>query len=172
MGAYYTFISSLNYLDFSGEAPFSPEEFLERAAVWLPEKELAALEDGLAKGAPKIASTYERWEKSFRSAVATLRAAKLSLDFQPNWLECDFLDGETRQAIQELYKAGDPLKLERGLDAIRFAKLDELSVGHFFDFTIVFCYYRKLKLLWRWQTLNPEAGAAVVKSCSLPPAEN
>lgn len=165
MANYYTFVCSLNYLDFQGEAPMAPAEFLEQAANWLPAGELAALCDWDLPGGPAIAAEWSLYERSLKSAVAAVRAQRLGREFQPDRLSCDILDGQTRQSISELYKGNDPLKLERGLDGLRFAKLDELGAGHFFDFTAVFCYYAKLCLMWRWQTLDSARGLAVVKDC-------
>jgi len=74
------------------------------------------------------------------------------------------MDGATRQGIAELYKTGEPLKIERGLDLICFSRLDEMSAGHFFDYTVVFCYYKKLTILWRWKCLDDLKGQEVLKN--------
>lgn len=140
----------------------SPDEFIERAAPWLAEEELKALTDPNAENG--VAAEWALFERSFRSAVAQVRAAKLGKEFQPDRLKTDVLDGATRQGIAELYKTGEPLKIERGLDLICFSRLDEMSAGHFFDYTVVFCYYKKLTILWRWKCLDDLKGQEVLKN--------
>lgn len=140
----------------------SPDEFIERATPWLAEEELKALTDPNAENG--VAAEWALFERSFRSAVAQVRAAKLGKEFQPDRLKTDVLDGATRQGIAELYKTGEPLKIERGLDLICFSRLDEMSAGHFFDYTVVFCYYKKLTILWRWKCLDDLKGQEVLKN--------
>ena len=96
--------------------------------------------------------------------MAQVRAAKLGKEFQPDRLKTDVMDGAVRQGIAELYKTGEPLKIERGLDLICFSRLDEMSAGHFFDYTVVFCYYKKLTILWRWKCLDDLKGQEVLKN--------
>lgn len=140
----------------------SPDEFIERATPWLAEEELKALTDPNAENG--VAAEWALFERSFRSAVAQVRAAKLGKEFQPDRLKTDVLDGAVRQGIAELYKTGEPLKIERGLDLICFSRLDEMSAGHFFDYTVVFCYYKKLVILWRWKCLDDLKGQEVLKN--------
>ena len=140
----------------------SPDEFIERAAPWLSEEELKALTDPNAETG--VAAEWALFERSFRSAVAQVRAAKLGKEFQPDRLRTDVMDGAVRQGIAELYKTGEPLKIERGLDLICFSRLDEMSAGHFFDYTVVFCYYKKLTILWRWKCLDDLKGQEVLKN--------
>lgn len=162
MSNYYTFICSLPYLNFEGEPPMSPDEFIERATPWLAEEELKALTDPNPETG--VAAEWALFERSFRSAVAQVRAAKLGKEFQPDRLKTDVMDGAVRQGIAELYKTGEPLKIERGLDLICFSRLDEMSAGHFFDYTVVFCYYKKLTILWRWKCLDDLKGQEVLKN--------
>ena len=142
----------------------SPDEFIERATPWLTEEELKALTNADANF--DVAAEWALWERSFRSAVAQVRAAKLGKEFQVDRLKTDVMDGATRQGIAELYKTGEPLKIERGLDLLSFSHLDEMSAGHFFDYTVVFCYFKKLLILWRWKCLDDLKGQEVLKdSC-------
>lgn len=142
----------------------SPDEFIERATPWLTEEELKALTNADANF--DVAAEWALWERSFRSAVAQVRAAKLGKEFQVDRLKTDVMDGATRQGIAELYKTGEPLKIERGLDLLSFSRLDEISAGHFFDYTVVFCYFKKLMILWRWKCLDDLKGQEVLKdSC-------
>ena len=162
MSNYYTFVCSLPYLNFEGEPPMSPDEFIERAAPWLSEEELKALTDPNPETG--VAAEWALFERSFRSAVAQVRAAKLGKEFQPDRLRTDVMDGAVRQGIAELYKTGEPLKIERGLDLICFSRLDEMSAWHFFEYTVVFCYYKKLTILWRWKCLDDLKGQEVLKN--------
>ena len=165
MSNYYTFVCSLPYLNFEGEPPMSPDEFIERATPWLGDEELKALTDTNAK--LDVAAEWALWERSFRSAVAQVRAAKLGKEFQIDRLRTDVMDGATRQGIAELYKTGEPLKIERGLDLLSFSHLDEMSAGHFFDYTVVYCYFKKLVILWRWKCLDDLKGQEVLKNSCL-----
>lgn len=42
-----------------------------------------------------------------------------------------------------------------------------MSAGHFFDYTVVFCYFKKLVILWRWKCLDDLKGQEVLKNSCL-----
>ena len=163
MSAYYTFVCSLPYLSFEGEPPMTPKEFVERAAFYLKDEELSDL-TGKDRSS-EVGSSWNKWERSLRSAVAAVRAGRVGKEFQPDRLGTDILDGMTRQTLSDLYKTEAPMRIERGLDEVRFNKLDELASGHFFDYVVIFCYYQKLLILTRWKGLDAEGGREVVKNC-------
>lgn len=163
MSAYYTFVCSLPYLSFDSEVPMMPEEFLDRASFYLGASEMSDLTG--EERVSDIGAAWDLWERSFRTAVASIRAGRTGKEFQPDRTKTDILDGVTRQTVADLYKTEAPMKIERGLDLLRFSKLDELSCGHNFDYAVIFCYYQKLRLMWRWKGMDKKSGEEVVKNC-------
>lgn len=163
MSAYYTFVCSLPYLSFDSEPPMPPEDFLARASFYLTEEELADL--GKPGRGSEVGAAWERWERSFRTAVAAVRAGRTGKEFQPDKTDLELMDSQVRQTVSELYKTEAPMRIERGLDALRFAKLDELASGHYFDYAVIFCYFQKLLILWRWKNLDVSGGRKVMEDC-------
>ena len=53
---------------------------------------------------------------------------------------------------------GDILKRERGLDELRWRKIDELTILDSFDLEVLLGYVAKLKIIDRWLQLDPDSG--------------
>ena len=62
------------------------------------------------------------------------------------------------EAVEAVLNCGDILKRERGLDDLRWQKIDELTVLDVFDIEAILGYTAKLKIIDRWLQLDPEAG--------------
>ena len=58
---------------------------------------------------------------------------------------------------------GDILKRERGLDDLRWQKIDELTVLDVFDIEAILGYVAKLKIIDRWLQLDPDSGRALFR---------
>ena len=99
-----------------------------------------------------------RFDLNVRNAkVAYLNAAlgrKPSQDVMP-------VDGGTFEEAAELdriLKQGDILSRERGIDDIAWKKVDELTVFHYFDMTVILGFIVKLKIIDRWMKLDEATG--------------
>ena len=64
---------------------------------------------------------------------------------------------------QNVLNLGDILKRERGLDELRWRKIDELTILDCFDLEVLLGYVAKLKIIDRWLQLDPESGRAMFR---------
>ena len=113
--------------------------------------------EALASGNGFIREWF-RFDLNVKNAkVAYLNAAlgrKPSQDIMP-------VDGGTFEEAAELdriLKQGDILSRERGIDDIAWKKVDELTVFHYFDMTVILGFIVKLKIIDRWMKLDEATG--------------
>lgn len=66
-------------------------------------------------------------------------------------------------AVQEVLDCGDILRRERGLDELRWRKIDELTILDDFDIEAILGYVAKLKIIDRWLQLDPDSGRALFR---------
>ena len=65
---------------------------------------------------------------------------------------------EARQEVRAVLDCGDILRRERGLDDLMWRKADELTLWSLFDFSTILAFTAKLKIIGRWEKLDPETG--------------
>ena len=62
------------------------------------------------------------------------------------------------EAVQQVLNRADLLQRERGLDDLRWQKVDELTAMDVFDLEFILGFVARLKIVDRWLQLDPEAG--------------
>ena len=67
------------------------------------------------------------------------------------------------EAVQNVLNCGDILRRERGLDDLRWRKIDELTILDVFDIEAILGYAAKLKIIDRWLQLDPDSGRALFR---------
>ena len=79
------------------------------------------------------------------------------------------LEGREEAEFPELAKANailhgtDILDRERGLDELRWQKIDEITLMDYFDIEIILGFVCKLKIIDRWLQLDPDSGRALFR---------
>ena len=63
-----------------------------------------------------------------------------------------------RQEIMTVLEGDDILKRERGLDDLMWRKIDEITVMDVFDMEAILGFIAKLKIIDRWDKLDPDTG--------------
>lgn len=63
-----------------------------------------------------------------------------------------------RDEVRSVLGCGDILRRERGLDDLMWRKADELTLWSLFDIDIILAFIAKLKVVERWEKLDPETG--------------
>ena len=63
-----------------------------------------------------------------------------------------------RQEIMAVLEGDDILKRERGLDDLMWRKIDEITVMDVFDMEAILGFIAKLKIIDRWDKLDPDTG--------------
>ena len=151
----------------------SVEAFLELCVKWVSPAKLRLLSElGLvppSEGAiPEICASareYLNWERAMRVRFARQRATRLGRQDLPAE---DSLSGayftDLERLVQEAYLAPNPLERERLLDAARWRKLEDLELGHIFDFDNLCIYKLKLMLREKWGVRQLQKGSADLDS--------
>lgn len=106
---------------------------------------------------PSSLKGWYRFEQSLRNELVRSRAA------QRQWDETGYLrDGEAVTGIEDIVREAlaqsNPLQGEEVLLRARWNKLEELEVGHYFDFQRLAVLYLKMQLLERKSRFDLEAG--------------
>lgn len=110
-----------------------------------------------------LAKKFKIWEGSLRNELVRLRAA--GLDRNPGESTRDTENEASTAAAAALAMAQpNPLEVEIYLGRCRWEKIDEMSVGHFFDMEFLRAYRLKLQILERHAMFNEEKGFAVYKN--------
>lgn len=160
--AYYYFVASLPGLRWGEAPPMTSAELLQRAAEWLPARDVAALAAVAAREYGAITHTaairWWQWETALGNALASARAARLGRDAAPHLRGSEIAEAHVRTAVQEAVKTDDPLKAEQLLDQLRWQFYEELAAAHAFDFETVVSYFLRLGLLERWAQFDTQRG--------------
>ena len=165
MAQYYYTVASLPLLAYDGEAAISAEEFLgicerEVGGATLKFLRAALVESGEPAGeVPRALATWSGWDGSLRLELARLRAHALGRELS----EAESADEavsvlEAGQIAREAFSQESPLQAEDALDRARWAFLDALSVGHYFDLHVLIVYALRLRILARRAFFTSELG--------------
>lgn len=66
-------------------------------------------------------------------------------------------------AARDVLNSGDILARERGLDELRWKKIDDLTILDSLDLEVILGFVAKLKIIDRWLQLDPDAGRALFR---------
>lgn len=163
-GNHYYFIASLPELRFGQPPELTVEEFLARAGEQLsPEQHAVLTAIGRVpreRAATSVEARWNAWETALRNQAARLRAVRRNQE--PD----DYLRPETDafanldKQVMEAFDDTNPAEERRQLDTLRWRFLNDLEVGHEFDFERLVVYLLKLILLEKWAGLSREEGRA------------
>ena len=162
--SYYYFISSLPNIEFGQKPPFSEEEFMQQAALWMPKNDYDHLEEVVIGAKEKhlhlsdVVKKWHDWETALRNCLVSARALKRGIDPGKYLKGTEIPEGYVRSAVQELIKFDDQKKAEKAIDLLRWKFFDELAIAHSFDFHVALTYFLKLKILSRWAEFDEEIG--------------
>jgi hypothetical protein len=163
LSQHYYIVASLPLLAYEMEKSYPVEVFLALCREQLSEREYSVLceadrewQPG-AKAATAVLADWWRFDRSLRNELAKLRAARKGEEADKH------LQGETELfAAQEIarnaYSQESPLQAEEILNRAGWSYLDELELGHYFDFEKLVIYYLRLQILERKQAFTPEKG--------------
>ncbi|MCM8783876.1 MAG: DUF2764 domain-containing protein [Candidatus Omnitrophica bacterium] len=162
MPRYYTYlISSLPFLKFDKEPPFSFLRFLDKCMDFISEEELVLMKT-IPEKEPEIPQikqkTLKRWfnfDFALRNELIKQRA--LIRNKEPyKYLRKteENLSLYSLQIINQAVKNPSPLEAEKMLDRLRWDFLEELEARHFFDFDFLVVYGIKLSILERWDRIQ------------------
>lgn len=70
---------------------------------------------------------------------------------------------EGRQEVLSVLEGSDILKRERGLDDLMWKTIDEITVMEVFSLNVILAFAAKLRIIDRWDRLDPETGNALFR---------
>ena len=156
MNKYYYLISSLPFLEFKQELPFSRQAFLTEAEKWLKPGDFARLKSAdiynldASRKDLAIVKEYKLFELVLRQRVSEVRIARKSgVEKKPSAL------------VKAVFEQKDPLAMEIALMKIRWDFLDEKQKFYFFDLNWLVIYFLKLQVLERWTGFDKQKGIEV-----------
>ena len=145
-------------LHFGAKMPFSFEKFINSCEGIISEDDVEIIKS--LKSITLFTSlqpTLEKWsnfETSLRNELVKIRAARKHLD-PSKYLRKDGLeDVSVSRLAMNAYKSPSALESEKTLDLERWNKLEELSLGHFFDIDFLIVYTIKLLILEKWDRIT------------------
>jgi hypothetical protein len=176
LSQYYYTIASLPFLDFDSDPPFTGDEFLmacknecnkqdfsllQKTSLIPPDSPATLFNDnwGSAKlnTGQSLVDRFYTWERSLRNELVLLRAKKKGID-PDKYVQ----EGEVRlepvQVARSAFMNESPLAAEKILNKARWAYLDQLEVGHYFDLEKLLVYKLKLKILEQKAKANIDRG--------------
>ena len=161
MALYTYLISSLPFLKFNEDPPFSFEKFLDICKEFVREDELELLKSLKNLKLPdkkiKGVDTFKKWldfEYSLRNELVSLRALRKHIDPNKYLRESSLISLDIQFTALASIRSPSILEAELILDRARWNKLEELSLGHFFDIDFLVIYGLKLLILERWQNFR------------------
>ena len=161
----FALLASLPMLKREETPLLSMEELLSSAESFLSAKKAElfkalslSVKDEAVFPAKSLAAKYVKWEVSFRNSIAKQRAARLGVDPAP-YLRDFAYDTEADRFVREAFAAENPLEREKLLDFGRWTKLEELELGHRFDFDVLCAYKLKLEILLKWKARSADQAA-------------
>jgi hypothetical protein len=168
MANYYYFVATLPSLMPGSVAPFSFEEFLEKAGRFLKPSDMETLaaaalflpEDGdtpLPAAALPLLKQYYRWERGLRNELVRLRAQRMQKladkHLKPGDVEWDAL-----RVAQAAFAADNPLESELLIEKDRWSLIERLATNCFFDMNYLAAYALKLQALQRRERFKQAEG--------------
>jgi len=148
-------------LQFGMRAPFSWDDFLERCQRLIPSRDYAFIK-GLP--GPQQYSEYtgeqdtlRRWidfDTALRNELVKLRASSKHIAAAKYLQAQNYLNLSLAQLASSAQRNPALQDAEISLDRQRWAFLEELSLGHYFDLDFLIVYAYKLKILRRWEEVR------------------
>lgn len=171
MAGYYTYVlSALPGLSFGHKPLLTYAGFLEGCRGLIDEDEVSVLSrlDGWDWSRPVPAEVFllKAWrlfEVALRNELVRLRSSRKHAD-AARYLRADgWRDSWVAQVALNAVRQPAALEAEKLLDEERWKKLDELCLGHYFDFEALLVYGLKLLILERWERVGSVDKAKVLE---------
>lgn len=153
---YYYLVTALPYLRLEEKPAVSGESFLSECAKWLSPSDFALLESA-GTADPPAPSNGNRILKEWRSLDASFRR-----DLSAARRIRQQASGERLPvSVASVFSKATPLLMEKEIAAKRWAILDGLEYGRYFDIDFLIIYFLKLRILERLISFNRDEGIKV-----------
>ncbi|NLJ47247.1 MAG: DUF2764 family protein [Treponema sp.] len=170
MPAYYYLRSTLPTLLPASAPPFSFHGFLERCEGRMRDADFRVLEaaGNLESVDPevdrrirssRVLTSFRTWDKALRNELARLRAHRLGKGPE-KYLRPGDPEWDGIRTAQAAAQCEDPLEGELLIEREKWAYLERLESGHYFDLEALASYALKLRILERRALFEAERGEA------------
>jgi hypothetical protein len=105
----------------------------------------------------RIQPTLARWvafETGLRNELVKIRAGRNKIDGQKYLRPGGSDDAGLYHAAMNSHRIPSLIESEKFLDRERWNRLEELSLGHYFDCDALIVYALKLRILLRWEIID------------------
>ena len=157
---YYFLIASLPLLEIDAPPPMTVEEFDSILEENLPEKEQKKIFAYTGKkDYPSVCGIYRQmalFEEYLRTCIARKRAERAGVHFSADDPEEYY--GEIDFGLAHAASCSNPLEREYIIDRLRWARLEELALGHDFDFDALCIYRAQLFIVNKYAGVRSETG--------------
>ena len=164
MSQYYYFVASLPILALDIKPPLSLSDFLQSCEQHLSSEDYSLIraiilnENISSESASGVFGRWVQFNHRLRNQLAVFRAKKFNKD-PAKYIRGEFEeDYHLTVMISDASRSSDPLTAEKFLDRARWAFLDELATGYYFEFEAVMIYGLKLQMLERYQEIGSPKG--------------
>jgi len=160
--AYYYLVGSLPYLKLGEQPLLNSDSFFDMCENFVSPKELEKLKSLslVPSDNPgyEVETAWNEFETDLRNWSVRIRSQRLQRDGD-NFLRPEgTLSGSMELHVTEALDQKTPLEAERRLDDLRWQQLENLEVGHQFDFQMLLIYRLKLAILEKWGRHDSEQG--------------
>lgn len=122
-------------------------------------QELSLIPPEQYAGKTKTVSAWYDWETCLRNALVQLRSKGKGAEGEKFLRQENDFFSEISKGVQEAFNKSTPLEMENLLDKMRWAELDDLAVGHDFDFAILCIYKLKIMICEKQLLLDKNNGS-------------
>ncbi|MDD5347624.1 MAG: DUF2764 family protein [Candidatus Omnitrophica bacterium] len=153
-------IPSLPLLLFGQRPPFDFEQFLARCRDLIPAEDFEMLamcaQDNLLEqeSARAALAHWIAFEKGLRNELTRIRASRKKIDPEKFLRSGASTEPSLYHIALNSHRIPSLVESEKSLDRERWQKLDELSLGHYFDLDALVVYALKLCILLRWEGVD------------------
>jgi Protein of unknown function (DUF2764). len=130
-------------------------------AGYIPERLDAEFYAAALQHRNRFIREWFRFDLDLRNLTVAYLNESLGRDFEQDQVLLEGRQTEEfpeREAAEQILNCGDILKRERGLDELRWEKIDEITILDSLDLELVLGFVAKLKIIDRWLQLDPESG--------------
>lgn len=157
-------------LQFESKPPFDFDKFLKICGDLIPDRDFSSLKRVSMNGEyiddAYRNATLRKWKEfdvAVRNEFVPIRARHRKEDPLKYLHEDGFVDPSISHIAINASRAHTPLEAERLIDRERWRFLDELAIGHYFDFDFLVTYAYKLLILLRWDNIMRADKEALVR---------
>lgn len=166
---YYYLVASLSMLEFGMKMPFLYSDFLTLCQEQLSSCDMEIINrvrispyEDTEDSSPTLRE-WKIFDTALRNEIAKRRAVKRSKN------HTKYIRGESYSSpfisefVRQITNQDSPLEAEISLDSLKWEKIEELKIGHYFDIDYLITYALQLQILERWEKINSEGGMQVLQ---------